>query len=343
MNRLYYGDNLTIMQEMESASVDLIYLDPPFNSNRDYHAIYKSETGRPINAQVVAFTDQWEYTARTEAASKELPHAMAAVGIDGTWWLGLASMLRASDPPLLAYLTYMTERLIIMRRLLKPTGSLYLHCDDEAVHYLKIVLDGIFGRTNFRNQIAWQRIKGAGKRSQHGIKNYGRSSDILLFYSAGKTYTFNAQAISLLYADIEKSFPFTDKKGRYKRRSPFRPPGLGPRPNLCYEYKGVFPPHPSGWTVKESKLAALDKAGELEWIGQKPWRKQRPSSGIVPNNIWTDINPPSKSERLGYPTQKPLKLLDRIIKASSNEGDLVLDPFCGCATTIEAAHRLNRR
>ncbi|MBC6441736.1 MAG: modification methylase EcaI [Rhodobacteraceae bacterium] len=346
MNRLYYGDCLTIMRDMPPESVDLIYLDPPFNSNRDYSAIYKDETGRPLPDQLEAFSDSWALDAVRERAIRTMPVLMREAGVDddmAEFWRAWPNALRKTQPGLLAYLSYMAERLLPMRGLLKPTGSIYLHCDDEVVHYMKVVMDSIFGRTNFRNHISWQRIKGAGKRSQYAIRNYGHSSDMILFYSAGTTYTFNAGSIAILYDNIEKSFPLMDGKGRYKRRSPFRPPGLGPRPNLCYEYKGVFPPHPSGWTVKRSKLVELDDAGEIEWAGQKPWRKQRPSSGIVPNNIWADINTPSRSERLGYATQKPLALLDRIIRASSNEGDLVLDPFCGCATTLEAAHRLNRR
>ena len=237
----------------------------------------------------------------------------------------------------------MAIRLLPMKRVLKDTGSIFLHCDPTASHYLKLIMDAIFGHRNFRNEIVWERIKGAGKRSQYEIRSFGRSSDVILFYSQGNKYRFYADNVASPYPDIKKSFPYTDKKGHFKRRSPFRPPGLGERPNLVYEYKGISPPNPSGWTVSREKLERLDAEGEIEWVKGKPWRKQRPASGIIPNNIWTDINTPSGEERLGYPTQKPLDLLRRIIKACSSEGDLVLDPFCGCGTTVHAAEELNRR
>ena len=242
-----------------------------------------------------------------------------------------------------AYTLNMAIRLLPMKRVLKDTGSIFLHCDPIASHYLKLVMDAIFRRKNFRNEITWERIKGAGKRSQHEIRNFGRSSDIIFFYSKGNDYNFYADSIARPYPDLKERFPYKDKKGRFKRRSPFRPPGLGPRPNLVYKYKGILPPHPSGWTVTREKLKKLDKEGEVEWVRGKPWRKQRPAAGIMPNNIWTDINVPAGEERLGYPTQKPLDLLRRIIKACSNEGGLILDPFCGCGTTVHAAEELNRR
>lgn len=346
MNLLYYGDCLTVMRNMQSESVDLIYLDPPFNSNREYNAIYKDETGRPLPDQIDAFCDQWILDEERERAIRQMPILMREANIPdevAEFWRLWMNALRKTNPQLLAYLSYMVERLLPMREILKPTGSIYLHCDSTASHYIKVMMDSIFGHENFRNEIVWERIKGAGKRSQHAIRSFGRSSDCIFFYSRNAKYRFNAEAVALPYPDIEEAFPRTDAKGRFRRRSPFRPPGLGPRPNLFYEYKGIWPPHSSGWTVKREKLAQLDADGEIEWVKGKPWRKQRPAAGIIPNNVWTDINIPSNNERMGYATQKPLALLERIIKASSNEGDLVFDPFCGCATTLEAAHRLNRR
>ena len=346
MNRLYYGDCLTIMQEMRKASVDLIYLDPPFNSSRDYNAIYKDETGRPLPDQIQAFCDLWELDGERERALRAMPVLMREAGIEDQaveFWRLWMNALRSTQPRLLAYLSYMTQRLLPMRGLLKPTGSIYLHCDPTASHYIKVMMDAVFGYENFRNEIVWERVRGAGKRSQHAIRNYGRSADNLLFYTRGRQYTFNADAIAIPYPDIETAFPRVDEKGRFKRRSPFRAPGLGQRPNLVYPYKGVLPPHESGWTVKRERLAELDEAGEIEWENGVLWRKQRPAAGIIPNNVWTDILGPARSERLGYATQKPVELLDRIIKASSNPGDVVFDPFCGCATTLEAAHRLERR
>ncbi len=346
MNRLYYGDCLDIMQEMPLGSVDLIYLDPPFNSQRDYNAIYKDETGRPLPDQIEAFCDTWTLDEETERAVRQMPILLREAGLDdevAEFWKLWMNALRKTNPRLLAYLAYMVQRLLPMRGILKPTGSVYLHCDSTASHYIKVMMDAIFGHENFRNEIIWERVKGAGKRSQHAIRNYGRSADNILFYTRGRRYAFNADSIALPYSDMVTAFPRQDNKGRFKRRSPFRPPGLGPRPNLVYAYKGVSPPHDSGWTVKRERLIELDEAGEIEWAAGVPWRKQRPAAGIIPNNVWTDIPGPARSERLGYATQKPTALLERIIKASSGPGDTVFDPFCGCATTLEAAHKLERR
>ena len=327
---IWTGDNLDIMRGMNSNCVDLIYLDPPFNSNADYAAPIGSE------AAGAEFKDTWtlsdvdvEWINLVETKHPELHQVL------------LAAMTNSNK----SYLVYMAPRILEMRRILKPAGSIYLHCDPTMSHYLKLVMDAVFVRHGgeMLNEIVWERIKGAGKRSQHKPRSFGRSSDHIFFYSREGGNRFHADAVAVPYDDLHQSFPHEDDKGRYKRRSPFRPPGLGPRPNLCYEYKGVMPPHSSGWTVKESKLEELDREGEIEWAGGTPWRKQRPGSGIIPNNIWTDINPPSRGEDTGYPTQKPLALLERIILASSSQGDFVMDPFCGCATTLVAADRLDRQ
>ena len=329
---LFTCDNLPVMRGFNSNSVDLIYLDPPFNSNRNYAA--------PIGSQAAgaAFGDTWSLDDIKREWVEDLEAEDKAI------WGSIVSAGLISGESIQAYLTYMAIRLMEMKRVLKPTGSIYLHCDPTASHYLKTLMDAIFGGKNFRNEIVWERIKGAGKTSQHGYRSFGRSSDTLLFYSVSEEYCFAWQSVMMPYSDLKKNFPYEDSKGPFKRRSPFRPPGLGPRPNLCYEYKGIFPPHVSGWTVKASKLQELDEFGELEWVSDSVvWRKQRPGLGIFPTSLWTDIGIPVGKERTGYPTQKPLALLERIIKASSNEGDVVLDPFCGCATTCVAAEKLNRQ
>lgn len=246
------------------------------------------------------------------------------------------------------YLTMMAVRMLEMHRVLKPTGSLYYHCDQTAGHYIKVMLDIIFGIKNFRNEISWERIKGAGKRSQYEIKNYGNSTDAILFYTKTQNYTFRGDAIKLPFSKeyIEKKYNHIDNKGRYQRRSPFRPIGLGARPNLCYTYKGFVNPNPSGWTVSKNRLEEIDKEGDLEIIGDnKIYRTLRPEKtiGIPINNFWGDVSQVMGKQKTGYPTQKPLQLLERIIKASSNKGDFVLDPFCGCATTCVAAEKLERQ
>ncbi len=344
MNRLYYGDCLTVLRDIIPAqSIDLAYLDPPFNSNREYNNIYKDETGRPLPDQVEAFNDTWVLDADRIRAIQQMPITMRDTGIDDSaakiWKIWLEA-LKNTNPKLLAYLSYMAERLMYLRTRLKNTASVYVHCDQTASHYLKVIMDGIFGHRNFRNELIWERIKGH-KGNQHPKKNYGKSSDSILFYTKSNKYKFFADEIATPYENIESMYPLVDSKGRYKRRDPFRSPGAGARPNLCYEYKGITPPHISGWRVKKEKLKQEDLDGDIDWVDGKLFRKQRPGSGIIPNNIWTGISCTGE-ENLDYKTQKPVEILERIIKASSEEGDLVLDPFCGCGTTMEAAELLGR-
>ena len=293
MNRLYYGDCLTIMQGLNLGSVDLIYLDPPFNSNRDYNAIYKTETGRPLPDQVEAFCDTWTLDEETERAIRQMPVLLRESGIDdevAEFWRLWMNALRKTNPSLLAYLSYMVQRLLPMRGILKPTGSIYLHCDPTASHYIKVMMDGIFGHRNFRNEIVWC-YTGPGSP---GMRQFNRKHDTILWYSVGKTWIFNADAVRLPHA--------SKTKANYKA-------GLGG----------------SGF------------AGDDE--------PTLPEGGKVPETWWTGIAiaARSKSQYMHYATQKPLALLERIIKASSNPGDVVFDPFCGCATTLEAAHRLGRQ
>ncbi|MBC6428861.1 MAG: site-specific DNA-methyltransferase [Cellvibrionales bacterium] len=290
MNHLYYGDNLTIMQEMESASVDLIYLDPPFNSNRSYNAIYKDETGRPLPDQIDAFCDLWTLNEEHERAIRHMPVILREAGLDDEtveFWRLWMNALRKTQPTMLAYLSYMMQRLIVMKRLLRPTGSIYLHCDPTASHYIKVMMDVVFGNKNFRNEIIWAYTGPSGTKSQ-----YPRKHDVVLFYSKGDKWVFNSDNIRIPYKKLS-----TQKGGG----------GIG---------------------------GDMDEKAVAEYVKR----------GKIPESWWSDISPVGriKSERLGYATQKPVTLLKRIISASSNEGDTVLDPFCGCATTLEAAHRLKR-
>jgi len=288
MNRLYYGDCLSIMRdEMNLSSIDLIYLDPPFSSNRNYNAIYKDETGRMLPDQVEAFCDTWELDTERERAIREMPVLMREVGIDdeiAEFWQMWMIALRKTQPRLLAYLSYMAQRLLLMRSILRPTGSIYLHCDPTASHYIKVLMDTIFGHENFLNEIIWSYRTGGV--SKHW---FGRKHDTLLFYAGNKKkHTFNVL-----------------KEPSYNRG--FKP----------YRFKGVeeFKDSEGKWYT----LASIRDVWEINAIGR------------------------SSKERLGYATQKPLALLERIITASTNEGDVVFDPFCGCATTLEAAHKLKRK
>ena len=300
-NKLYYGDCLEIMQSMKSASVDLIYLDPPFNSNRSYNAIYKDSTGKPLPTQVNAFCDMWELNAERLEMLKNIQMTAMNAGIDADiaqFWNVWMNALRKSQPKLLAYLLYMTERLLVMKTLLKPTGSIYLHCDPTASHYIKIIMDGVFGHDNFRNEIIWHYNTG-GK----GKANFLKKHDVILWYSKTDNYNFFWQQCAI-----------PRKKGTAHLKHGVDEDGR--------EYYEDYSPRKSG--------------KKYRWYLDE---------GVVPMDVWVDIkaiNPMAK-ERLGYPTQKPIELLKRIILASTNEGDVILDPFCGCATTICAAHELNRK
>ena len=366
-NALYYGDCLAVMEEMAAESVDLIYLDPPFNSNADYHAIYKDETGRPLPDQVEAFSDMWRLDAARERAVSGLPVMMRRHGLDdgvAELWRLWANALRKLNPSLLAYLSYMTERLVAMRRLLKRDGSIYLHCDPTASHYLKMVMDAVFGHENFRNEIIWRRTGAHG-----GAKRWGPIHDTLLFYTMSETYEWNRVHQGFTREYLERQYRYEDAKGRY-RVIPLSGPGVRSG-DSGQPWRGVDPTA-SGqgrhWAVplsalqrasrrkdfsglsSQDKLDLLDQAGLVHWPAQGgvPQLKRHArdeAQGVPVQDIIYDIPPvgPNAKERLGYRTQKPVALLERVISASSDEGDLVLDPFCGCATTIEAAHRLGRR
>ena len=299
VNQLYYGDCLTVIEkDIDLESVDLIYLDPPFNSNRSYNAIYKDETGRPLPDQIEAFCDLWTLDEERERAIRNLPALMIDKGIDHgvvKFWESWLAALRNTNPKLLAYLSYMVERLVWMKDILKPTGSIYLHCAPTASHYIKVMMDGVFGHENFRNEIIWCYERGGRSKSQ-----FGRKHDTLLFYSKTQKYLFYADAVRINRRKTHMKIE-TDSEGRE-------------------------------WQVKKDA-----KSGKIY--------RYPADMGVLCPDWWTGIQQLNRSEkeRLGYPTQKPLALLERIIKASSNEDDIVFDPFCGCATTLEAAEKLNRK
>ncbi len=351
MNRLYYGDCFSVIQDyFKQSSVDLIYLDPPFNSQRQYNSIYRDETGRPLPDQIDAFCDMWELNANRETEIRTMPVLMRENGIDDAtveFWRLWMNALRGSQPRLLAYLSYMARRLLVLHGVLKPTGSLYFHCDPTVSHYVKPLLDAIFGHANFQNEVIWRRYD-RPKGSQHKARRYGRSSDAILFYSKSGRHIFNADEIRrpLSEAEIEERFSSIDDKGRFMSGPLLRSPSMGDRPNLVFEFEG-YTPGTFGWRMERGKLQNLYDKGDFYFTSNGiPRRKFRPGDdpGQVIDNVWVDIGPLGSQdrERLGYATQKPMALLERIIKASSNKGDVVLDPFCGCATTLEAAHKLGR-
>ncbi len=339
-NTLFYGDNLPILREyLADESVDLIYLDPPFNSNRNFNVLFKDESGEEAPAQIRVFEDTWHWNVVAEQTYQDL----VTTGQPQVSMLISALRQFIGTNQMMAYLVMMAARLVELHRVLKPTGSLYLHCDPTASHYLKIVLDTIFGPRNFMNEIVWKRT------SSHNDarRNFSSLDDILFFYTKTEAYTFNPQFTPYSEDYIQHNFRFVDENGRKYASGNLRSPN--PRPNLTYDYKG-YKPHANGWSVSLEKMQDLDRQGRLIFskdpngrIRVKKYLDEMP--GIVLGNNWGDIPPISSqaAERLGYPTQKPVALLERILSASSNPGDVVLDPFCGCGTTIAAAQKLGRR
>lgn len=339
-NKLYYGDCLTIMQDLPVNYFDLIYLDPPFNSNRTYNAIYTDEVGRPLPDQIEAFCDTWELTEERERAIRTMPILMRESGIDDDmvqFWQLWMHALRNTQPRLLAYLSYMVERLIVMYKLMKPTASLYLHCDPTASHYLKALLDALFGHDHFRNEIVWRRTT-----AHSDSKRYGANVDNILFYTKGRTWTWNPQYLPY-DEEYKKRFKRKDPDGRAWSDYDLTAKGLSGG-GYAYEYKGAT----SLWRVPLETMQRLDAANRLHFTRTGGIRLKRyldEMKGKPVQALWDDIDAINSQshERMGYATQKPLALMERIIKTSSNPGDIVLDPFCGCATTLEAAQRLGRR
>ena len=348
VNRLYYGDNLTIMRDnIGSESVDLIYLDPPFNSQRTYNLIYKQLTGLPVPEQEEAFCDAWEMDAEKEELARNMPVVLAQYGVDDDvvmFWQAWIKALRSSQPRLLAYLVYMTYRLFEMRRILKPRGSIYLHCDPAASHYIKVMMDGVFGHTNFRSEIIWKRTS-----AHSSAKRYGPVHDTILFYSKSDRYTWNNLYMPYDQSYLDEFYTHLDPSGRRWRRSDLT--GAGTRNGETGQsWRGIdVTSKGRHWAYPPRDLEEMDKAGKIHWPAKKggmPMLKRYADEGkgVPLQDVWTDLPPIHNlaAERLGYPTQKPLALLDRIIKASTNEGDVVFDPFAGCGTAIYAAHLNNR-
>ena len=339
-NTLFYGDNLDILREyIPDASVDLVYLDPPFNSNRSYNVLFKDESGHESEAQLTAFEDTWHWNEAAERTFTALvtdapPEVGKMVG-------ALRQFIGANQ--MMAYLVMMAARLVELHRVLKPTGSLYLHCDPTASHYLKVLLDTIFDPRNFRNEITWKR----SSAHNDSRARYGDVTDIILFYTKTDRATWNQPFVPLDQKHVDAKYTMVDADGRRFTTRDLRSPS--PRPNLTYDYKG-YKPHPNGWSISKEKMEEYDRLGRL-WFPKDPNGRIRlklyldETRGLPIQNLWDDI-PPINSmaqERLGYPTQKPLALLERIINASSNPGDVVLDPFAGCGTTVAAAQKLGRR
>lgn len=334
MNRLYYGDNLTVLREnIGTETVDLVYLDPPFNSQSNYNVLFHSPAGVGSQAQIEAFEDSWHWGREAESAFDDVLRSGNTQAAD------LIRAIRTSlgESDLMAYLAMMAIRLIELHRVLKANGSLYLHCDPTASHYLKIVLDSIFGASAFRNEISWRRSNPKG----HHSVNFPNCRDVILRYSKGSKPTFNRIFAEHDPEYVEKAYRYKDAAGRRYRLLPLLNPSDN-RPNLTYEFLGVT--RVWRWTKDRMEQAYRDGLVVQLKPGAVPQyiKYLEDSEGRTITNDWHDVAPVHGAEPLGYPTQKPVALLERIIMASSNLGDTILDPFCGCGTTVHAAQKLDR-
>lgn len=337
---LYYGDNLDVLREhIATASVDLIYLDPPFNSNAQYNILFRTPEGEASGAQAEAFRDTWQWNEQSEASFDAM---MTEGGRPAEVLRSLRTVLGTSD--MMAYLANMAIRLHEMRRVLKPTGSLYLHCDPTASHYLKVVLDGVFGFESFRNEVIWKRTS-----AHNDPRKYGNIHDCIFFYSNSDQWTWNRLYTPYSDAYIKAEFR-DDGSGRLVKYENLTAPSHG-RDSGRFEWRGTRPPPSRMWRFSRERLEELFANGRIKTTadgrpimrGYKTYLDEMP--GVPLQSIWTDIQKVGNTskERIGYPTQKPLALLERIIQASTKEGDVVLDPFCGCGTTVHAAQQLGRR
>lgn len=332
-NQLFYGDNLPVLRKLADQSVHLVYLDPPFNSNRSYSVIFGKQTD-DASAQIQAFDDTWHWTPETERlyndilmyTSNEVADAITA----------FRTLLGENDA--MAYLVMMAPRLVELYRVLKSDGLLYLHCDPTMSHYLKVLLDSIFGADHFVNEIIWKRTS-----AHNRTVRFGPVHDVILSYAKGSSWTWNAQYMPYTQEDLDANYRNVDASGRRYSHEKLTASNPGSR----YEWKGVWPSGSQYWGVSLETMRKLDAEGKIYYTRNGVPRKINYADempGKVAQDVWTDIPPISSqaAERLGYPTQKPLALMERIIQSSSNPGDVVLDPFCGCGTTVDAAEKLGR-
>ena len=323
---MWTGDNLDIMRGMNSGSVDLIYLDPPFNSNRDYAAPIGSE------AAGAAFKDTWAFSDVDEAWHGEIADRQPAL------YAIIDAAGMAHGTSMKSYLIMMAVRLLEMQRLLKPTGSIYLHCDPTASHYLKMLMDSMFGQSRFRNEIVWRRTTAKGLASTR----FASSHDTLLFYTHGGTPCWNPQFEEHDPEYVRKFYRHVEEgTGRRYRHADLTNPNKD-RPNLTYEFLGIV--RVWRWTQERMQRAYEQGLVIQTAPGNVPVLKRYldEQQGRAVDDMWSGTPVTEKGESTGYPTQKPVALLDRIMRASANPGDMVLDPFCGCATALVAADRLDR-
>ena len=340
-NKLYYGDNLDVLQRyVKDESVDLVYLDPPFNSRQDYNVLFAEKDGSQSSSQIHAFEDTWEWNIESKRA---LEQVIEQGGRIADALRAFESYLHGSD--MMAYLAMMAPRLVELRRVLKETGSIYLHCDPTASHYLKILMDAVFGPQFFRNEITWRRTSAHANVGQ----KFAVVQDRILYYSKLEEWTWNQ--IYIPYSEDYIQSHYSQRDSESDRRFTTRDLTASMQrasSGQLYSWKGFTPPASRCWAYTKENMEKFEAESLLTYSPRgmprlKLYLDKMP--GVPCDDIWTDIPPINSQaqERLGYPTQKPEALLERILNASSNEGDLVLDPFCGCGTTVQVAQRLNRR
>lgn len=354
-NTLYYGDNLDVLRRyLQANSVDLIYLDPPFNSRQDYNVLFAEKDGTRSASQITAFKDTWEWN---DEAARTYEEVVEAGGPVADVMIAFRTFLRGTD--MLAYLAMMAPRLLELRRVLKPTGSIYLHCDPTASHYLKILMDAVFGPRFYKNEIVWKRTS-----SHSAAKKWGDIHDTLLFYTRDNTWTWNEVLLDHT-GEYAARYKNANSEGKLWTDDNLTAPGVrhGSSGEVWRSFDVTV--KNSHWKVSKKaveglvgaelanrmttvqKLNLLDEHGLIHWPKSQqgfPRFKRYLSEGSHIQDVITDIPPINSQaqERLGYPTQKPEALLERILSASSNPGDVVLDPFCGCGTTIQVAQKMGR-
>ncbi len=341
VNKLYFGDNLTVLRDqIKDESVDLVYLDPPFNSDANYNVLFRAPSGTESDAQVEAFRDTWVWAESAQSAYADVIQANGDVALiisSMKKWLGENAMM--------AYIVMMAARLIELRRVMKPNGSIYLHCDPTASHYLKIVMDAIFGHDKARGEIIWKRTNARGTKG-----NWPRLHDTILMYGSPDTI-FLSQTAPADKAKLPHTL-ITGKDGKKYQTFELTGAGVTKQGESGKPWHG-FNPTELGrhWGNVHKQMDEWDADGLIHWPSNGGWPRRRAadpfdpdSRRVVVGDVWTDIDRLNQTakERLGYPTQKPVALLDRIIQASSNKGDVILDPFCGCGTSLESAEKNGR-
>ncbi len=341
---LFYGDNLDVLRRyVDDESVDLVYLDPPFNSNANYNVLFAEQDGSRSASQIKAFGDTWRWDREAAAAYEE---AVENGGELSRAMQAFRTILGESN--MLAYLAMMAPRMSELHRAMKPTGSLYLHCDPTASHYLKLLLDSVFGPRCFRSEIVWKRSS-AHSDTKQGRRIHGHIHDVILFYTKSDDWTWNPLYTPYDQSYIETKYRHMDAgSGRRYRLSDLT--AAKPGGDTSYEWHGRKPYKGRFWAYSREKMDAFYAQGRIRFPAKedgvpelKRYLDEQP--GVPIQDLWTDLDPinAKAAERLGYPTQKPESLLERIIESSSSENDVVLDPFCGCGTAVAVAERLNRR